>query len=34
MKVKTLTFDTGGTLLDGHSGFKTGFEALADPLAP
>lgn len=32
MKVKALTFDTGGTILDWHSGFKTGLEALADHL--
>ncbi|MAI02592.1 MAG: hypothetical protein CBE14_000810 [Rickettsiales bacterium TMED254] len=27
-KIKALTFDTGGTVLDWHSGFKTGFEIL------
>ena len=27
-KIKALTFDTGGTILDWHSGFKKGFEDL------
>ncbi len=26
-KIKALTFDTGGTILDWHTGFKTAFEA-------
>ena len=28
-KVKALTFDTGGTILDWYSGFKSGFEDIA-----
>ena len=26
--IKALTFDTGGTILDWHTGFKTGLEEL------
>ena len=29
-KVKALTFDTGGTILDWYSGFKSGFEEVAN----
>ncbi len=28
LKIKALTFDTGGTILDWHSGFKTGLEKI------
>ena len=27
-KVKALTFDTGGTILDWHTGFRNGFEKI------
>ena len=27
-KVKAFTFDTGGTVLDWHTGFKNGFKQL------
>ncbi len=27
-KIKAFTFDTGGTVLDWHTGFKKGFEKL------
>ena len=27
-KIKALTFDTGGTILDWHTGFSKGFEEL------
>ena len=29
-KVRALTFDTGGTILDWYSGFKSGFEEVAN----
>ena len=29
-KIKALTFDTGGTILDWYSGFKNGFEAISN----
>ena len=29
-KIKALTFDTGGTILDWYSGFKSGFEYIAN----
>jgi len=29
-KIKALTFDTGGTILDWYSGFKSGFEDVAN----
>ena len=31
-KVKAFTFDTGGTVLDWHTGFKAGFDNLANKL--
>lgn len=29
MQVKTLTFDTGGTILDWHSGVSSAFQSLS-----
>ena len=29
--IKALTFDTGGTILDWHTGFKTALQGLGEP---
>ena len=33
-QVKALTFDTGGTILDWHTGFRNGFEKINDNSTP
>ena len=33
LNIKALTFDTGGTILDWHSGFKEGFKNIENALS-